>query len=107
MPRARPGSWDSPASGPPSFSPTASAINAVLPAEVMTPLYDLILRTLPDPAGKLREIEGKIPLGHRMTTQAELAATVVFLLSPTQSGHTTGQILHVDGGYTHLDRMLT
>ena len=31
----------------------------------------------------------------------------VFLLSPSQSGHTTGQIILVDGGYTHLDRALT
>jgi L-fucose dehydrogenase len=82
-------------------------VNAVLPAEVMTPLYDRLLKMLDNPEAKLKEIENKIPLGHRMTTQAELAAAVVFLLSPTQSGHTTGQILHVDGGYVHLDRMLT
>jgi L-fucose dehydrogenase len=42
-----------------------------------------------------------------MTTQAEIAAAVVFLLSPTQSGHTTGQHIIVDGGYVHLDRALT
>jgi L-fucose dehydrogenase len=29
----------------------------------------------------------------------------VFLLSPL-SGHTTGQLIHVDGGYVHLDRAL-
>jgi L-fucose dehydrogenase len=28
---------------------------------------------------------------------------VVFLLS-SKSSHTTGQLLHVDGGYVHLDR---
>ncbi len=87
--------------------PDGIRVNAVLPAEVMTPLYDRLLKMMDDPAAKLKEIESKIPLGHRMTTQAELAAAVVFLLSPTQSGHTTGQILHVDGGYVHLDRMLT
>jgi L-fucose dehydrogenase len=38
-----------------------------------------------------------------MTTPAEIAAAVVFLLS-SQSAHTTGQHLVVDGGYTHLDR---
>jgi L-fucose dehydrogenase len=31
----------------------------------------------------------------------------VFLLSPLQSGHTTGEQIAVDGGYTHLDRALT
>jgi L-fucose dehydrogenase len=82
-------------------------VNAVLPAEVMTPLYERWLETLGDPEAKLREITSKIPLGHRMTTQAEIAAATVFLLSPTQSGHTTGQYIIVDGGYVHLDRALT
>ena len=40
---------------------------------------------------------------HRMTTADEIAATVVFLLSP-RSAHTTGQHVVVDGGYVHLDR---
>jgi L-fucose dehydrogenase len=38
-----------------------------------------------------------------MTTVQEIAAMTVFLLSP-RSGHTTGQFIHVDGGYVHLDR---
>jgi L-fucose dehydrogenase len=82
-------------------------VNAVLPAEVMTPLYDRWLKTLGDPDAKLREITSKIPLGKRMTLSSEIAAAVVFLLSPTQSGHTTGQHIIVDGGYVHLDRALT
>jgi L-fucose dehydrogenase len=82
-------------------------VNAVLPAEVMTPLYERWLKMLGDPVLKLKEITDDIPLGHRMTTQAEIAAAVVFLLSPTQSGHTTGQHISVDGGYVHLDRALT
>jgi L-fucose dehydrogenase len=82
-------------------------VNAVLPAEVMTPLYERWLKTLGDPAAKLKEITDHIPLGHRMTTQAEIAAATVFLLSPIQSGHTTGQHIIVDGGYVHLDRALT
>lgn len=82
-------------------------VNAVLPAEVMTPLYRRWLDTLGDPEAKLKEITEKIPLGHRMTLSSEIAAAVVFLLSPTQSGHTTGQHLIVDGGYVHLDRKLT
>jgi L-fucose dehydrogenase len=82
-------------------------VNAVLPAEVMTPLYERWLKTLGDPDAKLREITSKIPLGKRMTLSSEIAAAVVFLLSPTQSAHTTGQHLVVDGGYVHLDRALT
>ena len=54
---------------------------------------------------KLREITSKIPLENRMTTAEEIANTTAFLLS-ARSSHTTGQILHVDGGYVHLDRAL-
>jgi L-fucose dehydrogenase len=87
--------------------PHGIRVNAVLPAEVMTPLYRRWLNTLGDPQAKLKEITDKIPLGRRMTLASEIAAATVFLLSPTQSGHTTGQHLIVDGGYVHLDRALT
>jgi L-fucose dehydrogenase len=82
-------------------------VNAVLPAEVMTPLYRRWLDTLGDPDAELKRITDKIPLGKRMTLDSEIAAAAVFLLSPAQSGHTTGQHLIVDGGYVHLDRALT
>lgn len=80
-------------------------VNAVVPAEVMTPLYEKWLRTFDDPQARLEEITGKIPLGKRMTTAREIADTVLFLLSQRAS-HTTGQWLFVDGGYVHLDRAL-
>jgi L-fucose dehydrogenase len=80
-------------------------VNAVIPAEVMTPLYRTWLDTFDNPQARLADIVRHIPLGQRMTEAAEIAATVVFLLSP-RSGHTTGQWLFVDGGYTHLDRAL-
>lgn len=87
--------------------PYGIRVNAVLPAEVMTPLYRRWLDTLGDPEAKLKEITEKIPLGRRMTHASEIASATVFLLSPVQSGHTTGQHLIVDGGYVHLDRALT
>ena len=80
-------------------------VNAVVVAECFTPLYEKWIQTLPDPRAKLKEIESKIPLGNRMTTAEEIANTVVFLLS-ARSSHTTGQLIHVDGGYVHLDRAL-
>ena len=81
-------------------------VNAVVPAEVMTPLYRQWLSTFPNPDEKLAGITSKIPLGKRMTLADEIASTVVFLLSP-RSAHTTGQHLFVDGGYVHLDRAIT
>jgi L-fucose dehydrogenase len=68
-------------------------------------MYAAWLRTFPDPQGQLDKITARIPLGHRMTLDTEIAAAVVFALSP-RSAHTTGQWLFVDGGYTHLDRAL-
>lgn len=80
-------------------------VNAVIVAECYTPLYDKWIKTLPDPEETLKKINDKIPLGKRMTTAKEIAEMVVFLLSE-RSSHTTGQLIYVDGGYTHLDRAL-
>jgi|SRR5882672_5856981 len=86
--------------------PLGIRVNAVVPAEVMTPLYRQWVSGFPDPEAKLATIISKIPLGKRMTKPEEIADMVVFLLSERAS-HITGQHIFVDGGYTHLDRALT
>lgn len=85
--------------------PQGIRVNAVIVAECYTPLYDTWIKTFPNPEEKLKEITDKIPLGNRMTTAEEIASMVAFLLSE-KSSHTTGQLIHVDGGYVHLDRAL-
>jgi L-fucose dehydrogenase len=87
------------------FLPHGVRVNAIVVAEVMTPLYRRWLDTLPDPDATLARITRRIPLGQRMTDAREIADTCAFLLSD-RSSHTTGQWLYVDGGYTHLDRAL-
>jgi L-fucose dehydrogenase len=86
--------------------PYGIRVNAVIPAEVMTPLYQQWLDSFPDPQEKLRSVVANIPLDRRMTTPDEVAAMVVFLIS-AKAAHITGQHLFVDGGYVHLDRALT
>jgi L-fucose dehydrogenase len=85
--------------------PYGIRVNAVIPSEVKTPAYEEWLARFADREEKLASIVRKIPLEMRMTTPAEIAASVVFLLS-SQSAHTTGQHVFVDGGYVHLDRAL-
>ena len=83
------------------LAPKSVRVNAVLPAEVWTPLYESWLQTHADPVTEKQRIERLIPLESRFTTPAEIASTILFLAS-TRSSHTTGQILFIDGGYTHL-----
>jgi len=85
--------------------PYSIRVNAVIVAECYTPLYDKWIKTFDNPKEKLEGITKNIPFENRMTTAQEIADTVVFLLS-NKSSHTTGQLLFVDGGYTHLDRSL-
>lgn len=85
--------------------PHGIRVNAIVPAEVMTPLYRQWLESFPDPQAKRAAILARIPLEHRMTSAEEIASAACFLLSP-RAGHITGQHIYVDGGYVHLDRAL-
>jgi L-fucose dehydrogenase len=85
--------------------PYSIRVNAILPAEVWTPLYEKWISSFENPGEKKKEIEQTIPLEHRMTTPEEIANMVVVLLSD-RSSHITGQWLSVDGGYVHLDRAI-
>ncbi|RUA19575.1 MAG: hypothetical protein DSY83_00220 [Flavobacteriia bacterium] len=71
----------------------------------MTPQYKRWISSFDNSDEKFKDIIARIPLGNRMTTTEEIANTVAFLLSE-KSSHTTGQLIFVDGGYTHLDRSL-
>ncbi len=86
-----------------SYPSAGVRANAVVVAECWTPQYEWWISQQPDPKEKLKEINSKIPLGNRMTTTEEIANTVLFLLSPN-SKNISGQWIHVDGGYVHLDR---
>jgi len=85
--------------------PYGIRVNAVLPAEVLTPMYKNWLKKFDDPDRQKAKIEQRIPLEQRMTTPQEIADTVLFLASKRAS-HTTGQYIFPDGGYTHLDRAI-
>jgi NAD(P)-dependent dehydrogenase (short-subunit alcohol dehydrogenase family) len=88
------------------LAPFGVRVNAVIPAEVWTPMYEKWLKSLSNGDRTKAQIEKLIPLEHRFTTCDEIAKMVVFL-SSTCSSHTTGQIIFVDGGYTHFDRKVT
>ncbi|MDB2462812.1 SDR family oxidoreductase [Algibacter sp.] len=85
--------------------PYSIRVNALIVAECYTPLYDKWISTFPDKEEKLAAITKNIPLENRMTSAEEIGDAVAFLLS-SKSSHTTGQLLYVDGGYTHLDRSI-
>jgi L-fucose dehydrogenase len=80
-------------------------VNSIVVSECWTPQYANWIKKEPGAEEKLKYIKEKIPLEKRMTTPEEIANMAVFLLSE-RSSHTTGQLIHVDGGYVHLDRAI-
>jgi L-fucose dehydrogenase len=81
-------------------------VNCLVPGSVWTNSYVRWAAQFPDPSERRRMAERNIPLGGRMTTIEEFADMVVFVASERAS-HLTGQIIINDGGYSHLDRVLT
>lgn len=87
------------------LAPFSIRVNAIIPAEVITPQYRKWIATFDNPEKALNDIVSRIPLQNRMTEADEIASMAVFLLSE-KSSHTTGQWLFVDGGYVHFDRAM-
>jgi len=81
-------------------------VNAVIPAECDSDQYRHWFARQADPEAARNQVAALIPLEKRLTRPDEIADAVVWLASE-RSSHVTGQLLYVDGGYTHLDRALT
>ncbi len=86
-----------------ALAPHGVRVNAVVPAECDTDQYQRWFATQSDPAAARGAIERLVPLERRLTRPEEVADMIVFLAS-RRASHVTGEIVHVDGGYTRLDR---
>jgi NAD(P)-dependent dehydrogenase (short-subunit alcohol dehydrogenase family) len=75
-------------------------VNAVSPGTVATEFVDRLLQTFDDPVAERAAMDARQAIG-RMVTPREVADAIVFLASPRSSA-TTGTVLEVDGGVTHL-----
>lgn len=75
-------------------------VNAVSPGTVFTPFVENFLKGFDDPVAERAALDARQATG-RMVTPDEVAGAILYLASPA-SGSTTGTILDVDGGMTHL-----
>ena len=79
-------------------------VNGVVVADCLTKMYEGWLEG--NPHLDRKQIENRIPLGRRFTSPEEIAQAAVFLVS-SKASHITGQFIHLDCGYVHLDRSIT
>ena len=86
-----------------ALAPEKVRVNCVIPAECITDQYEQFFQTQTNPEAAKKAIADIVPFAQRLTTPEEIAQTIVFLASD-RSSHTTGQLVFVDGGYTHFDR---
>jgi len=86
-----------------ALAPDKIRVNCVIPAECLTDQYEQFFQSQTDPDAAKKAIADLVPFAQRLTTPEEIAQTIVFLSSECSS-HTTGQLVYVDGGYTHFDR---
>ena len=86
-----------------ALAPEKVRVNCVIPAECITDQYEQFFQTQTNPEAAKKAIADIVPFEQRLTTPEEIAQTIVFLASDCSS-HTTGQLVFVDGGYTHFDR---
>ena len=70
--------------------------NALLPAAILTPMWDAMLGEGEQRRAIMAEIEAGVPMG-RFGTAEEVAQAAVFLAGPASS-YMTGTGLHLDGG---------
>ena len=86
-----------------ALAPDKIRVNCVIPAECLTDQYEQFFQFQTDPDAAKKAIADLVPFAQRLTKPEEIAKTIVFLASECSS-HTTGQLVYVDGGYTHFDR---
>lgn len=80
-------------------------VNAIVPAQVLTPQGQEFFASSPENQALKRHIEGSIPLGRRFTNPDEVANFALFLASGLSS-HTTGTEIYPTGGYLLDPRFL-
>ncbi|MGV9213283.1 SDR family NAD(P)-dependent oxidoreductase [Micromonospora sp. RB23] len=74
--------------------------NCVCPGTADTPWVGRLLAQADDPAAERAALQARQPIG-RLVTPQEVANAILYLASP-RSASTTGTVLDVDGGVTHL-----
>ncbi|MBX7266589.1 SDR family oxidoreductase [Micromonospora sp. Llam7] len=75
-------------------------VNCVCPGTAETPWIDRLLARAEDPVAERAALQARQPIG-RLVSPEEAANAIAYLASP-RSGSTTGTVLNVDGGVTHL-----